>query len=38
MLPDRSNSTELVVAGLGGLTHENLYGQCAVEEKSRIKI
>ena len=32
MLPDRTNSTELVVAKLRGLTHENLCGQCTVEE------
>ena len=32
ILPDRTNSTELVAAGFGGLTNEVLHGQCAVEE------
>ena len=34
ILPDRTNSTELVLAGFGGLTGEVLHGQCAVEEKA----
>ena len=34
ILPDRTNSTELVVAGFGGLTNEVLHGQCAVEENA----
>ena len=34
ILPDRTNSTELVVAGYGGLTDEVLHGQCAVEENA----
>ena len=31
---DRTNLTELVVAGFGGLTNEVLHGQCVVEEKA----
>ena len=34
ILPDRTNSTELVVAGFGGLTDEALHGQCAVKENT----
>ena len=34
ILPDRTNSTELVVAGSGGLNDEALHGQCAVEENA----
>ena len=34
MLPERTNSTELVIAGFGGLTNEVLHGQCAVEENA----
>ena len=29
ILPDRTNLTELVVAGFGGLTDEVLHGHCA---------
>ena len=32
MLLDRTNSTELVVAGFGCLTDEVIHAQCAVEE------
>ena len=31
---DRTNLTELVVAGFGGLTDEVLHGQCSVEENA----
>ena len=34
ILPDRTNSMELVVAGFDGLTDEVLHGQCAVEENA----
>ena len=34
MLPDRTNSMELVVVGFGSLTDEVLHGQCAVEENT----
>ena len=34
ILPDKTNSTELVVTGFGGLTVEVLHGQCAVEENA----
>ena len=34
ILSDRTRSTELVVAGLGGLTDEVLHGQCAVEKNA----
>ena len=34
ILPDRTNSTELVAAGFGGLTNEVLHGECAVEENA----
>ena len=35
MLPDRTNSMELVVAGFGSLTDEVLHGQCAAEENAK---
>ena len=35
MLPDRTNSTELVGAGFGSLTDEVLRGQCAAEENTK---
>ena len=35
MLPDRTNSMELVVVGFGSLTDEVLHGQCAVEENTK---
>ena len=31
---ERTNSTELIIAGFGGLTDEVLHGQCAVEENA----
>ena len=34
ILPDRTNLTELVVAGFSGLADEVLHGQCAVEENT----
>ena len=34
ILPDKTNSTELVVTGFGGLTVEVLHGQCAVEKNA----
>ena len=34
ILPDRTNSTELVVAGYGGLTDDVLHGQCAAQENA----
>ena len=34
ILPGRTNSTELVVAGFGGLINEVLHRQCAVEDNA----
>ena len=36
ILPDRTNSTELVAAGYRSLTNELLRGQCAVKRTPRL--
>ena len=36
IVPDRTNSMELVGAGFGGLTNETLHGQRAVEENVEV--